>query len=427
VEPTAPLTLVLTLADREPLVLVGAETALEALEATDRWWRSWCGDVQYEGPLVESVLRSLITLRLLTYAPSGAPVAAPTTSLPEEIGGSRNWDYRFSWPRDASMGLLAFLAVGKPEEAHSFMHWLLHASRLTRPRLDVLYSVDGRPALAEREVPVVPGYMGSRPVRLGNAANDQHQLDVYGWVLEAASGLVRSGHRLHGETWRAMSALTDFVAENWRRADAGIWENRDEPRHFVHSKLMGWVALDRALRIATSHRTRERRRDRWEAQRAALEGEIRQRGFDTNRGTYVRAYGADDVDAALLALPASGFDRADSDRVAGTVSALRRELDAGGALLHRYRPGTDGIDGREGAFVACSFWLVDALARMGRTEEAAELFQDLCARSNDVGLFAEQIDPGSGVHLGNFPQALTHAALIHAALALQKSARASEG
>jgi GH15 family glucan-1,4-alpha-glucosidase len=424
-DPATPLTFVLTLADREPVIHIGSETAVRALEATDDWWREWCRGVRYQGPQDREVLRSLITLRLLTYAPSGAPVAAATTSLPETIGGPSNWDYRFSWPRDASIGLSAFLSVGRPEEAHAFIHWLLQASRLTRPRLHVLYTLDGNPGPGERAIPEAPGYRGSQPVRVGNAAAHQHQLDVYGWVLDAAWGMVRSRRRLHAETWRTMSGLADFVAENWRRPDASMWEVRGEERHYVHSKLMGWLALDRAVRIAGTHRTRRRRVERWQSDRDTLAADVRARGFDPHRGSYVRSYGAPDLDAALLLLPALGFEEPGSPRLNGTVSAIRAEL-ATGPFVYRYPP-SESEAGTEGAFLACSFWLVDALARLGRVDEAEEVFESLLAHANDLGLFAEEMDPATGEHLGNFPQGLTHAALIQAALSLGAAAAPSGG
>jgi GH15 family glucan-1,4-alpha-glucosidase len=416
-DPATPLTFVLTLADREPVIHISSESALRALEATDDWWREWCRGVRYQGPQDREVLRSLITLRLLTYAPSGAPVAAATTSLPETIGGSSNWDYRFSWPRDASIGLSAFLSLGKPEEARSFIAWLLHASRLTRPRLHVLYTLDGNPGPTEREIPEAAGYRGSRPVRVGNAASHQHQLDVYGWVLDAAWGMVRSGLRLHAESWRGMSGLADFVTQSWRRPDASMWEVRGEERHYVHSKLMGWLALDRAVRIAGTHRTRRHRVERWQTERDALAADVRARGFDPHRGSYVRSYGAHDLDAALLLLPALGFEEPGSPRLSGTVSAIRAEL-ATGPFVYRYPP-SESEAGTEGAFLACSFWLVDALARLGRMDEAERAFESLLVHANDLGLFAEEMDPATGEHLGNFPQGLSHAALIQAALSLR--------
>jgi GH15 family glucan-1,4-alpha-glucosidase len=356
---------------------------------------------------------------LLTYNPSGAPVAAPTTSLPEDPGGVRNWDYRFAWPRDASIGVAAFLATGLRDEAHSFLHWLMVASRLTRPRLQVLYTLDGKPGTAEHEVSQAPGYRGSRPVRIGNEAAMQHQLDVYGWVVDAAWAMVDAGVRLHPAMWRDVRGFADFVARTWREEDAGIWEVRGPLRHHVHSKLMGWLALDRAIRIARSHRVSRRRMARWTAERDAVAEEIRGRGFDQGRQAYVRAFGSDELDAALLILPVLEFDPVASPRVTGTIDAIRRELSAGGPLLYRYPPGTDGVEGGEGAFLACSFWLVQALARVGRLDEANSLFEDLCARSTELGLYAEEMDPSTGEHLGNFPQALTHAALIQAALSLQ--------
>lgn len=415
------LVFVMTVADRSPAVFIAPSVALELLEDTDRWWREWAEGCTFDGAFRAEVIRSLITLRLLTFSPSGAPVAALTTSLPEHLGGTRNWDYRYSWPRDASIGLGAFLALGKEEEAHSFMHWLLHASRLSRPRLEVLYTLYGKASGREREISDVSGYADSRPVRIGNAASTQHQLDVYGWVLDASWLLTRHGRRLHSETWRALSGFADFVAKNWAQPDAGIWEVRGEPVHYVHSKLMGWVALDRALRIAKTRRISSRRARRWSDERAKLARDIREKGFDADRGRYRRSYGSDDLDAALLILPILDFDDNTSAGVSGTVDAIRNELAAGEGLLHRYLPGSDHLRGDEGAFLPCSFWLVQALARLGRKDEAARLLERLLELANDVGLFAEEIDATTGEHLGNFPQAFTHATLIQAALALEDS------
>ena len=286
----------------------------------------------------------------------------------------------------------------------------------------MLYDLDGKPGPEEREVGEAPGYRGSRPVRVGNEASTQHQLDVYGWVVDAAWTLVRSGVALERELWRAVAAFADFVAERWREPDAGIWEVRDAAAHHVHSKLMGWLALDRAVRMADSIRTRASRVERWSVERDALAADIRERGFDPAKGSYVQAYGSNDVDAALLLLPVLEFEPEGSPRVVGTIDAIRRELGAGGPLLYRNRPGNDAPE--EGAFLPCSFWLVQALARTGRLEEARQLFDDLCRRSNHLGLFAEEMDPATGEHLGNFPQALTHAALVQAAVAIQE---ASEG
>ncbi len=413
------LTLVMTMADRAPLVLIHPDAAFAELERTDSWWRRWSDGLQYDGEFRNAVVRSLITLRLLTYSPSSAPVAAATTSLPEVEGGARNWDYRLSWPRDASIGIGAFLGVGKTEEAHAFMHWLLHASRLTRPRLEVLYTIYGKPGPAERSLDDLPGYENSRPVRIGNAASSQHQLDVYGWVVDAAWLLSRSGPRLHSETRRTVAGFADLVSGRWRDPDAGIWEVRGDPRQYVHSKLMAWLALDRAIRISRSHSVRARRQRRWNTERAALASDIRAKGFNLERNTYVWSYGSDHVDAALLLLPVLEFENEASPRVAGTVAAIERELDAGSGLLYRYPPGVDGLEGQEGAFLPCSFWLVQAQARMGRVEEAHRLFDRLLGLANDTGLLSEEIYPTTGRFLGNHPQAFTHAALVQAALSLR--------
>lgn len=333
------------------------------------------------------------------------------------IGGTRNWDYRFSWPRDASIGLAAFLAVGKPQLARSFMHWLLHASRLSRPRLGVLYTLYGKAPPKEREVHGVPGYRNSLPVRTGNDARTQHQLDVYGWVLDAAWLLTDSGQRLHSETWRALSGLADFVVRHWRNPDAGIWEVRGEPAHYVHSKMMAWLCLDRALRIAETRRTSRARTSRWTQERDHIRNQVSDRGFDPSSGTYARFYGSSEVDAALLILPVLEFED-HPERVKGTIDAIRKKLETEGGLVFRYWRGSDGMSGGEGAFLPCSFWLVQALARTGRREEASIIFEKLLGMANDVGLFSEEIDPSSGEALGNFPQAFTHATLIQAALSL---------
>ncbi|HEX2241216.1 MAG TPA: glycoside hydrolase family 15 protein [Actinomycetota bacterium] len=412
------LTLVMTLADRSPVTLVAEKDARELVEDTTRWWNSWSEKITYEGPFREAVLRSLITLQLLTFGPSGAPVAAATTSLPEVLGGSRNWDYRYSWPRDASIGLAAFLALGQQDLAHSYLHWLLHASRLKRPRLQVLYTVFGKPSPREREIEGVDGYRGSLPVREGNAAFTQHQLDVYGWVLDAAWLLTRAGTKLHPEFWRALAGFADTTARCWRDPDAGIWEIRQEQSHFVHSKLMAWLCLDRALRIAADRRTQQRRVRLWQRERDLLAATIKDRGFDPARSTYVRAFDSSDLDAALLLLPILEFED-DPARVHGTISAIREELGVGDGLIFRYRSESDGLKGSEGAFLPCSFWLVQALARIGRRDEALETFEGLLRLANDVGLYSEEIDPESKQLLGNFPQAFTHAALIQAALSLR--------
>jgi GH15 family glucan-1,4-alpha-glucosidase len=426
ITPGQPVTLVLALAYGEPLIHVDPAAAWDLVEADEARWREWTDDVDERIPFREPVLRSLLTLQLLTYSPSGAPVAAPTTSLPEDIGGIRNWDYRYAWPRDASIGVGSFLAAGKTAEARRFLGWLLHASRLDRPRLPALLTLAGGHVPAERALSGWPGYAGSIPVRTGNGAASQHQLDGYGWVLDAAWVLVQSGHRLYSETWRAMRGFADLVAQRWQDPDAGIWEIRDDAAHHVHSKMMGWLALDRALRIGQTHRLRARQQWRWQKARDNIADQIRAKGFDPARNTYTRTYGSSDLDAALLVLPILGLEPAGSARVRGTVDAVREDLSAGYPLLYRYPPGRDGLPGTEGAFLPCSFWLVQALALTGRHPEATVLFGALLDNANQLGLYSEEIDPATGALLGNFPQALTHAALVQAALALRDTAPGRE-
>lgn len=419
VTPGRPLTLVLAVASREPLVHVDAATALNALGEDERRWQRWIEQIEAAIPFRDVVARSLLTLRLLTYSPSGAPVAAATTSLPEDLGGSRNWDYRFAWPRDASIGIGAFLAAGKDEEARHFMAWLLHASRLDRPRLPVLLTLDGRHPRPERVLADWPGYGGSRPVRVGNGASDQHQLDTYGWVLDAGWLLTEAGHPLYSETWRAMAGFADRVAAHWREPDAGIWEIRDDARQHVHSKLMAWLALDRALCISNTRRTSARRRARWRKERDAIATEVLRCGVDNARGSYKRAYDSDDLDAALLVLPLIGIETPDSPRIRATIDAIRDDLAAGGPLVYRYPPGSDGLAGGEGAFLPCAFWLVQALAKTGDVAGATERFSSLLELATPLGLYGEEMDPSTGDHLGNFPQALTHSGLVQAAFAIR--------
>ena len=423
ITPGHPLTCALTVADREPLIYLDPLAAWNVLEGDELSWHAWCAEIDTDLPQRDAVVRSLLTLRLLTYSPSGAPVAAPTTSLPEVLGGERNWDYRYAWPRDASIGIAAFLGVGKHDEARAFMAWLLSGTRLDRPRLPVLLTLHGKHPSPERELSHWSGYAASTPVRAGNAASDQHQLDGYGWVLDAAWLLTLSGHRLYSETWRTMAGFADKVAEHWREPDAGIWEIRSDAAHHVHSKLMAWLALDRAIRLAQHHRTTALRVRRWSAERDALHEDVTRRGFDPVKGSYTRSYGSEDLDAALLILPQLGFEQAGSSRTRGTIDAIACDLRAGGPLLYRYLPGNDGLAGTEGAFLPCSFWWVQALARSGRAREARALFDELVALASPVGLYAEEMDPVTRHHLGNYPQALTHSALIQAALALRDATR----
>jgi GH15 family glucan-1,4-alpha-glucosidase len=411
------LTMALGLADAQPAVIVEPGAADASLRATIAWWRDWWGGL-VPGPIEpDAVRRSLLTLRLLLYAPSGAPVAAPTTSLPEVPGGDANWDYRFAWIRDASLGTSAFIGCGRRDEADAFLAWMFHAGRLTRPGLRVAYDIlGGTSTTKERTIPGVDGYAGSLPVRVGNAAADQFQLDAYGWMIQSGWDLVRSGVELDPETRRAVWGHADVLSDRWAEPDHGVWELRGEPRHYVHSKAMAWLGLDRAIELAERVRLRRGRRDRWIDARDRAARELLERGFDPGLGSFVQAYDAPALDAAALPLAWSGLLPGDAPQLAGTVEAVRRELGAGGPLLYRFAP--EG----EGAFLPCSFWLAQALGAIGRREEGRELLAETCRLATPLGLFAEEMDPSTLAHVGNTPQALTHAALVLAARSLADGA-----
>jgi GH15 family glucan-1,4-alpha-glucosidase len=404
----------------EPLVLPGRGEAETRLEETASFWAEWAGARSYEGAWREAVIRSALALKLLVYAPSGSIAAAATTSLPEDIGGERNWDYRYSWVRDAAFTLDAFLALGCPSEAHAYFWWLLHASQLTHPRVRVLYGLDGGARTPERELPLA-GYAGSRPVRVGNEAGKQRQLDVYGELLQTAHRFALTAGAIDRDTGRRLADVADAVCELWREPDAGIWEVRSEPRHFTQSKVMCWVALDCAAALAEEGQIPGRNAARWRLAAQEVADFIESRCWSEERRSYVRHADADELDASLLFSALMGYRPPDEGRLDRTIDAIRAELGAG-PLLYRYR-GEDGLSGREGAFTACSFWLVEALARRGRLEEAADLMDELLGLANDVGLYAEEIDPDSGAYLGNYPQGLVHLGLINAAVAFSEAAR----
>ena len=398
---------------------VSAAQAAQLINDTDKWWREWSDEIDSGKQYRDVLVRSLINLRLLTYTPTGAPVAAPTTSLPEEIGGSRNWDYRLSWPRDASVGVAAFLAVGKYKEARAFVKWLVSRACTGPDPIRVLYDLDGNEAKRERKVRGVAGYQGSRPVRVGNLAADQYQLDVYGWVVDALWNLAEADGKLSVKARQALGNYADWVAANWRRPDSGLWEIRDRRAQYVHSKVWAWIALDRAARTAKALRMTRRRTVAWEYERELIADDIRSHGFSTDLGSYVRAYGSSEMDSALLLLPLTGFDH-DARRVSGTVDAIWKELGAGGSLVYRYPPGQDGLPGKEGAFLPCSFWLLEALLRLGRVDEGLRVFEQVLSLANELLLLPEEIDPTTGAYLGNYPLALSQAGLVHAVLEVQK-------
>lgn len=398
---------------------VSAAQGVQLINDTDGWWREWSDEIRSGKEYRDVLVRSLINLRLLTYTPTGAPVAAPTTSLPEVIGGRRNWDYRLSWPRDASVGVAAFLAVGKYKEARAFVKWLVSRACTGADPIRVLYDLDGNKAKPERECRGVAGYMGSRPVRVGNLAADQHQLDVYGWVVDAVWNLVDADRKLGVKGRQALGNYADWVASNWRQPDSGLWEVRAAPAHYVHSKVWAWIALDRAARTAKALGMSRSRIAAWERERERIADDIRTHGFSTELGSYVRAYGSREMDSSLLLLPLTGFDD-DPRRVGGTVDSIWKELGAGGPLLYRYPPGKDGLPGKEGAFLPCSFWLLEALLRLRRVDEGLRLFEQVLSLANELLLLPEEIDPATGAYLGNFPLALSQAGLVHAVLEVQK-------
>jgi GH15 family glucan-1,4-alpha-glucosidase len=403
----------------------------DALVETVAYWRRWAARCTYRGPYRTEVVRSALALKLLTYEPTGAIVAAPTTSLPEEIGGERNWDYRYAWLRDASLILYALLTVGYRAEAADFSRWLERAvGDDPTPHPQIMYGIDGARELDERLLGHLDGYCGSRPVRVGNAAHGQRQIDIFGEVLNAAHLHDRRGgagtpaegapRRPPEAGWALLRGLVERAAASWPEAGRGLWEVRSAPQHFVYGKLMCWVALDRGIRLARDHGL-DAPLDRWERSRAAVRAAILEHGYDRARGAFVQAFGSSALDASALVIPRVGFLPPTDRRVRSTVERIRRELTRNG-LVDRYRT-ADGLAGGEGSFVLCTFWLVDALALGGRLDEAHDLFDHTIAYANDLGLLSEEVDPVTRELLGNFPQGFSHLALIGAAVNLAKAAK----
>jgi GH15 family glucan-1,4-alpha-glucosidase len=389
-----------------------------AVLGTEHWWRHWSGRCTYRGPWRDAVVRSLVTLKALTYAPTGGIVAAATTSLPEQLGGVRNWDYRFCWLRDATFTLMSLLSTGYLDEAREWRGWLMRAVAGRPAETQIMYGLAGERRLTEMELDWLPGYEGSRPVRVGNAASRQFQLDVYGEVMDALYHARLTGLETLPGAWANAGTLIQFLEEAWRQPDEGIWEVRGPRRHFTHSKVMAWVAMDRAVKAIEKFHL-EGPLDHWKQVRDAIHAEVCAKGFDEQLGSFVQYYGSKELDASLLMIPLVGFLPPEDPRVRGTVEAIRRGLVRDGFVARYHtREGVDGLPAGEGTFLPCTFWLADNLHLLGREAEAKEIFERLLGLCNDVGLIAEEYDPHARRLLGNFPQAFTHVGLVNTALNL---------
>jgi GH15 family glucan-1,4-alpha-glucosidase len=399
------------------------ENPLDQLRATQQYWLDWVAKSKVSGPWADTVNRSLITLKALTYARTGGMVAAPTTSLPEHIGGSRNWDYRFCWLRDATLTLLALMNAGYLEEAQAWREWLLRAAAGKPSQLQIMYGIAGERRLTEWEVPWLPGYDKSSPVRVGNAAHTQLQLDVFGELMDALHHARQGGLAPSESGWTMQLGFLEHLEEVWSEMDEGIWEVRSDARHFTFSKIMAWVAFDRAIKSAEAFDL-ECPLDRWRKLCGEIHDDVCRRGFDPELGSFVRSYNSRELDASLLLLPTVGFLPPADPRVRGTVEAIERRLLVDG-LVKRYDTikSDDGLSSGEGVFLACSFWLVDAYVLLGRRADAIRLFERLLTVCNDVGLLSEEYDSATGRLLGNFPQALSHIALINSAFNLNEATK----
>ena len=392
--------------------------AEQALVDTEKFWLDWMAGCTYDGEYESAVRSSLVVLKALTYDPTGGIIAAPTTSLPEKIGGERNWDYRYCWLRDATFTLYALMNAGFVREAAAWRHWLLRAVAGDPAKAQILYAVGGQRRIMEYELDWLPGYAGSRPVRIGNAAHEQFQLDVYGEVMDVLHQARIHGIEADDHAWSFQRTLMDFLESVWDQPDEGIWEVRGPRRHFVHSKVLAWVAFDRAVQTVEKLGL-EGPVDRWRRVRADIHEEVCREGFNVKLNSFTQSYGSDELDASTLLIPILGFLPPDDPRVIGTVEAIQRDLTRDGFVeryaTHEAGHEVDGLHGREGVFLPCSFWLVDALVLMERNDEARELFERLLALCNDLGLISEEYDPGENRLLGNFPQAFTHVGLVNSA------------
>ena len=391
----------------------------QEVQETERWWREWSGQCNYEGEWREAVMRSLITLKALTYAPTGGLVAAITTSLPEKLGGMRNWDYRYCWLRDATFTLYALMACGYVEEARAWREWMLRAVAGKPSQANILYGVMGERRLPEVELDWLPGYENSKPVRVGNAACTQFQLDIYGEVMDALHLARRAGLEMDENTWQVQKALMDFMETAWEMPDEGIWEIRGSRRHFTHSRVMAWVAVDRGVK-AVERFGLKGPVERWRELRDKIHADVCERGFDKELDSFVQYYGAKEVDANLLMIPLVGFLLATDPRMVGTVKAIQKYLVNDGFVM-RYASDVDGLPPGEGVFLACTFWLADNLALQNRYTEARETFERLLELRNDVGLLSEEYDTSARRLVGNFPQAFSHVGLINTVLNLTKT------
>jgi GH15 family glucan-1,4-alpha-glucosidase len=390
----------------------------KALEETEAFWKHWTSRCAVGAPFAQPVRRSLITLKALTYAPTGAIVAAPTTSLPEKIGGVRNWDYRYCWLRDATLTLLALMDGGYYEEAGAWREWLVRAVAGSPEQIQIMYGIAGERRLPEMELPWLAGYEGSKPVRIGNAACTQLQLDVYGELIDALYQGCKGGLAGDHIAWELQQGLLHHLARVWVRPDEGLWEIRAAPRHFTYSKIMAWAAFDRAVKMVEQFGV-PGPLARWRELRERIHADVCRQGYSAKRGAFVQCYGSDELDASLLLVPITGFLPASDPRVVSTVETIRRDLTVDGFVLrYRTHEAIDGLPPGEGVFLACSFWLADALCMLGRRDEARELFERLLALRNDVGLLAEEYDPSARRMLGNFPQAFSHVGLVNTAMNL---------